>query len=764
MVRGSSTKHGRPAGGRERDSRPGGVFGLAARVIVRLRLLIVVLWLAAAVAAAVKLPSLFAAETASLGSLLPPTSDALVAEREATEKFKLPLLSHTIAVVSQERALTGSQVSGAVRYVARADSRPFTMTHLRALPLMNAPGLAPGGEPTRSFIANLYIDPDLSESESAEVATSFAAGLRRASGAEEANVTGDVPASWAQSKIAEERLLWLEIATVAIVVGVLAFYFGALGVPLMGVATVAISYVLADHVLGWMGRDLGVAVPPEVDPVIVALLFGTLTDYVVFLTSSWRRKLAEGADPRQAAIEASAALLPVILAAALMIAGALATMMLSGVSFLSSFGPGMAISVLIGALVAVTFVPALLALVGHRLLWPRGVPEATLKKAAAKPSLPLRAAAAHPLLVSLVCIVALGAAASGLRKIELGNPVITGLPSSSGPRRGYEAMREELGPGAAGPTMVTVEKKGLVEEGGQLSRLQAMLARQSGVAFVLGPADEPDLRPYGVFRAPEGDAARYAIVLDTDPNSAQGIASLTRLKSQLSEMSSAAGLGGTQVAIAGDTAIATELNDRSQEALLRITPVALIVLMIVLALLLGSRGAPIYLVAVSALVVAAALGLAVYLFQDLLGYGELVFFAPVAAAILLLALGSDYNVFLASRIWSHAGRMGLRPAIRTAGSRAARDITIAGVTLALSFAAVVLVPILAFRQLAFIMCAGLLLDVFIARPLLIPALIALFGGGGSKEEAKEAKEEPSAPSRKAKAAAKEGAASPSRAS
>ena len=150
--------------------------------------------------------------------------------------------------------------------------------------------------------------------------------------------------------------------------------------------------------------------------------------------------------------------------------------------------------------------------------------------------------------------------------------------------------------------------------------------------------------------------------------------------------------------------------------------------------LLGSWAAPLYLVGSSLLVVAAALGLTVYVFQDLLGYGELAFFVPVASAILLLALGADYNVFLISRIWREAEDQELRPAIRTAGIRAGRAITVAGLILALSFAAVALIPIQGFREIAFALCVGLLLDTLIARTLLVPALVAIFGRGGSRAE------------------------------
>ena len=137
--------------------------------------------------------------------------------------------------------------------------------------------------------------------------------------------------------------------------------------------------------------------------------------------------------------------------------------------------------------------------------------------------------------------------------------------------------------------------------------------------------------------------------------------------------------------------------------------------------------APLYLVAASVLALGATLGLTVYVFQDLLGYGELTFFVPIVAAVTLMALGSDYNVFLAGRIWQEARTRPFREAIAVGGSRAASAITVAGVVLALSFALLALVPIRAFHELAFTMSVGLLIDAFLVRTLLAPSLMALVG-------------------------------------
>jgi RND superfamily putative drug exporter len=396
--------------------------------------------------------------------------------------------------------------------------------------------------------------------------------------------------------------------------------------------------------------------------------------------------------------------------------------------------------------VAVTLVPAALAIFGRALLWPHPLSaddQGPADEAAAESSARGRligGAVRFPALVALLCLLALAPAASGVRELALGNPVIRGLPESTAARQGYDIAAAGLGPGVLGPTMVVVEGKGVGSRTKQLAALQTELGEQDGIAGVVGPADQPPQSRSGVMLAPGGDAARYVLVLDGDPDGAAASEALSKLEEEMPALLDRSGLGSATAGITGDTTIATELTEDTWIAFERVGPAALAVLLLLLWALLRSWTAPLYLVGVSVLVVAAALGLTVYVFQDLLGYGELAFFVPVASGILLLALGADYNVFLISRIWSEAERQDLRPAIRTAGSRAGRAITVAGVILALSFAAVALIPIQSFREIAFALCVGLLLDTLIARTLLIPALVSLFGRGGAEEETEVAAE------------------------
>ena len=160
---------------------------------------------------------------------------------------------------------------------------------------------------------------------------------------------------------------------------------------------------------------------------------------------------------------------------------------------------------------------------------------------------------------------------------------------------------------------------------------------------------------------------------------------------------------------------------------MRVVPAVLIAVLLVLVVFLRGLVAPLYLIAVALLAPVAAIGLAVGLFELLLGGEELVYYVPVTAGVLLVALGSDYNILLVGRVWNEARRHPLKQATVLAGAGAARAISVAGIVLAFSFGAMALVPLGPFRQLAFVMAAGLLIDAFLVRTVLVPAIISLAG-------------------------------------
>jgi RND superfamily putative drug exporter len=261
-----------------------------------------------------------------------------------------------------------------------------------------------------------------------------------------------------------------------------------------------------------------------------------------------------------------------------------------------------------------------------------------------------------------------------------------------------------------------------------LERFEQELAGEDGIAAALGPTlDDPPEELAGLLLAPEAGAARFLLVLGNEPLGGPAIDSVGRLRERMPSLLADAGLEDANASLAGDTALAEETVETITHDLLRIGIVAFLVNFLLLAIFLRALVAPLYLVLASGLALAAAIGLTTLVFQELFGYGELTYYVPFAVAVLLLSLGSDYNVFVVGRIWQDAERMPLREAIATAAPRASRAIGVAGLALALSFATLSLIELRQFREFAFAMAVGVLLDAFLIRAVLIPALVSLVG-------------------------------------
>jgi RND superfamily putative drug exporter len=187
------------------------------------------------------------------------------------------------------------------------------------------------------------------------------------------------------------------------------------------------------------------------------------------------------------------------------------------------------------------------------------------------------------------------------------------------------------------------------------------------------------------------------------------------------------GLSGVRVGYAGDTAIAAITVDRTVSDLGRVGLAVIVIDVLLLTLFLRSFAAPLYLVSASVLALAAALGATTYFFRLLPGPDGLTYYAPFAASVLLVSLGSDYTIFVVGRIWEERRVRSLRGAIEAAVPKARSAVSVAAITLALSFSMLAIVDLWSFRQLAFLLAAGVLIDAFFVRSLLVPALVALFG-------------------------------------
>jgi RND superfamily putative drug exporter len=155
--------------------------------------------------------------------------------------------------------------------------------------------------------------------------------------------------------------------------------------------------------------------------------------------------------------------------------------------------------------------------------------------------------------------------------------------------------------------------------------------------------------------------------------------------------------------------------------------VALAVNLLILVLFLRALIAPVCLLTSSVLAIGATLGLTTRVFEDVLGVEGLTFYVPFVTAVLLVALGSDYNVFAVGHAWEEARYRPLRKALAATLPQSARTIRTAGVTLAVSFGLLAIVPLRPFREVAFAMSVGILIDALVVRSLVVPALLSLVG-------------------------------------
>jgi RND superfamily putative drug exporter len=137
---------------------------------------------------------------------------------------------------------------------------------------------------------------------------------------------------------------------------------------------------------------------------------------------------------------------------------------------------------------------------------------------------------------------------------------------------------------------------------------------------------------------------------------ATAIGELKQLRQDVPSLARRAGLTGALVEVGGETALAADAIDAAVLNLGRVALIIGLVILLLLGLFLRSVLAPLYLLAASVLALVAAFGLTVWIFQGLLGYDSLVYYVPFVVAVLLVSLGSDYNVFVVGQIWAEARR------------------------------------------------------------------------------------------------------------
>lgn len=701
-----------------------------ARVVVALRWLIVLGWAGAAVAATLLLPPLDANadDLEALGA----RDASFEAERRSLELFGFPLLSRVAIVQHDPEGMSVLAQAEAVLRGVAVNQGSHDTEMLGAIPLPNTSGAFATQETDTAVITYVFADPSLSFFAQTDIAQDFAEEQLTDEADAYVGVTGSMPARAVQGRVLNEYVHVVEAVTVLAVLAVVAVTFGSLAAPALTLVSVGAAVAVTLGVSGYAAQVLDVTIPADLRPLIVALLLGVVTDYCIFYLAGLRTALAEGHDRLEAARRATASFTPIVTVAGVTVAAGTASLIVAGSALFRGFGPALAVTVLTGLVVAVTLIPALLAILGPRAFWPRS-PQLAPAAEDERPSVLTRSVShrGSAFVIAAVCVAGLGVTAFQARHLDLGLGFVQALPGESGVARAADAAGSAFAPGIISPTEVLVEGAGVGEDSDAVARVGEALAEQPGVAGVVGPGDIPVADDLGVLVAESGDAVRYLVVLDSTPLEATAISHIRALDGALPQILTDAGLGGATASVAGDTALASGIVRDTTDDLLRIGLAALTVNLLLLVIFLRALIAPLYLLASSVLALGATLGLAVLFFQRYLGQDDITFYVPFAASVLLLSLGSDYNIFAVGRVWQLARERPLREAILVGVPQSTRAITAAGLALAASFGLLALVPLRPFRELGFVLGVGILLDVFVVRALLVPSLLTLVGPASS---------------------------------
>ena len=292
----------RPPSRRPDEPRPNVVArGFALVVAGPLAYVIPLLWIAFAVWASIHLPSI-SQSSGALGDLTAPNAPAIAAQKLDARLFAVPAISRVAVVQHSADSLPASVLlasAGQAVAVDRHTAATVPPGLLGALPIVNQPGLVPASSQTRTTaITYLVFNPTLDWNVQFASAQQYAHQLSATPGSAVVGVTGVVPARLEQGNAILDRLNLIEIATVVLIALIVGITFRALGAPLVTLGAGVVAYVVASHVVAWFGQHTGTSAPQELQPLMIVLLLGIVTDYSIFFSVGAAAAPGRRAGPR----------------------------------------------------------------------------------------------------------------------------------------------------------------------------------------------------------------------------------------------------------------------------------------------------------------------------------------------------------------------------------------------------------------------------------------------------------------------------------
>lgn len=482
-------------------------------------------------------------------------------------------------------------------------------------------------------------------------------------------------------------------------------------------AAITVTYLMADA--QWIQLN------GQVQGILSILVIGAATDYSLLLVARYREELTARQDRRGALLIAVRKTAPAVLASGGTVALALLCLLASDLNSNRALGPVAASGIVFSMAATLTFLPAMLWLVGRAAFWPR-VPrpqQASAETDAAAPAprdhrLWRRVASvvqARPRVIWITVTLVLLASAAGVTQLRAdGIPQSDFVLGETETKSGQQLLEEHFDAGTGSPATVFVDAD-------QAAEALELTVEDDGVTegYLVGEGGAPASGPS---EAVEVDGmVQISATLNSPGDSMEAEQTVQSLRGSLSENFDAETLVG------GTSATQLDTNETAQRDLLVIVPLVLLVVTLILIVLLRSLVTPLILLVTTGLSYLSALGISALVFNHVFEFPGADPTVPLFGFMFLVALGVDYNIFLMTRAREETPKHGaatgvLRSLVVTGGV-----ITSAGVVLAATFTALAVLPLMFMVQLAFLVALGVFIDTFIVRTLQVPALVVDLG-------------------------------------
>jgi RND superfamily putative drug exporter len=666
-----------------------------ATALRRLRWPVVIAWIILVVVLSGPANGLSAVTNNGASAYLPPSAPSTrVAELQQAAPGASTDVDQAVVVFARSRGLTAGDLAAAAwarSAVARLGGRIGSPGPLRR----SADGQA--AEFTANVTSRSATENSVDIGAVRAITRAAGTATARAANGLRADVTGSAAVTADTAVQGSSTLLLLRALLIVAIVLLLVYRSPVLWLlPLIGAVGADVLAKAATHGLA----SAGLTISTLSTAILTGLVIGAGSDYALLLIHRYREELRRHAATEEAMAAALRRTLPTLVASAATVTIGMLCLLAARSASLHGLGPVGAVAIVSALLAEITFLPAILLILGRAAFWPR-VPR--YGQAGREDSRAWSAVGGwisrRPAWVTAVSVVLLAAACAGLASLYTTGDPVANVKGHVGAVAGEQLLTEHFSGGAIAPLTV-LARPGRVRAAATTARATA------GVASV-----SPSV--------PLGGYDSLTVVLSVAPYGGPGGAVVSDLRGRL----------GPDVLVGGDPAVQSDIAQAAKRDDLVVIPLVLAVIFVVIALLLRAIVAPLVLVAATALSFGASFGLASLLWRYGLGYNGINAQLPLYIFVFLVALGVDYNIFLSARIREEAGVLGLRKGVLRGLGVTGGVITAAGLIMAGCFGALTLLPTVAVAEVASAIVIGVLLDTLLVRTVLVPASLLTIGEG-----------------------------------